>query len=86
MLCPICNSDTKVTDTRPTHEGHRIRRRRECFKCHERFTTSEIIIADKMNTLGISKHISDRRDAMRRAINFVADAQAALKNELGRME
>ncbi len=30
MKCPYCNRpDTKVIDSRPTEEGHAIRRRRE---------------------------------------------------------
>ena len=42
MKCPFCeNSDTKVIDSRPTEEGHAIRRRRECEKCSKRFTTYE---------------------------------------------
>lgn len=42
MRCPFCeNSDTKVIDSRPTEEGHAIRRRRECENCRKRFTTYE---------------------------------------------
>lgn len=44
MKCPFCNySESKVIDSRPTDEGERIRRRRECLKCSKRFTTYEII-------------------------------------------
>lgn len=44
MRCPFCGcEDSKVVDSRPTDEGERIRRRRECFKCSRRFTTYEII-------------------------------------------
>ncbi len=42
MKCPYCNSeDTKVIDSRPTEDGHAIRRRRGCEKCGKRFTTYE---------------------------------------------
>lgn len=42
MRCPYCESpDTKVIDSRPTEEGHAIRRRRGCEKCGKRFTTYE---------------------------------------------
>lgn len=42
MKCPYCDSpDTKVIDSRPTEEGHAIRRRRGCDKCGKRFTTYE---------------------------------------------
>lgn len=42
MRCPYCESlDTRVIDSRPTEEGHAIRRRRECDGCGKRFTTYE---------------------------------------------
>ena len=44
MKCMYCGcEDSKVIDSRPTDEGERIRRRRECTKCGKRFTTYEII-------------------------------------------
>ncbi len=44
MRCPFCNElDSKVIDSRPTDEGNSIRRRRECLRCHRRFTTYETI-------------------------------------------
>jgi transcriptional repressor NrdR len=40
MKCPFCsNTSSKVTDKRTCPEG--IRRRRECLKCKNRFTTYE---------------------------------------------
>lgn len=42
MNCPKCKaSDTKVLDSRVTEGGRVIRRRRECEKCGNRFTTFE---------------------------------------------
>lgn len=42
MKCPFCdNPDTKVIDSRPTEDGHAIRRRRGCDACNKRFTTYE---------------------------------------------
>lgn len=42
MRCPFCGyDDSKVIDSRPTDEGVAIRRRRECIKCSQRFTTYE---------------------------------------------
>ncbi len=42
MHCPVCHSkDSKVVDSRLTHEGYAIRRRRECVKCQYRFSTME---------------------------------------------
>ena len=44
MKCPFCAfAESKVIDSRPTDEGERIRRRRECLGCGKRFTTYEII-------------------------------------------
>ncbi|MGN1479159.1 MAG: transcriptional regulator NrdR, partial [Acutalibacteraceae bacterium] len=44
MKCPFCGfEESKVIDSRPTDEGERIRRRRECTKCGKRFTTYEVI-------------------------------------------
>jgi len=44
MRCPFCGfEESKVIDSRPTDEGERIRRRRECLNCTKRFTTYEII-------------------------------------------
>lgn len=44
MKCPYCSfEESKVIDSRPTDDGDRIRRRRECLKCQKRFTTYEVI-------------------------------------------
>ena len=44
MKCPYCSyGESRVIDSRPTDEGERIRRRRECLKCGKRFTTYEVI-------------------------------------------
>jgi transcriptional repressor NrdR len=44
MKCPYCGyEESKVIDSRPTDEGERIRRRRECLNCQKRFTTYEVI-------------------------------------------
>lgn len=42
MHCPFCDTpDSKVIDSRMAAQGAQIRRRRECIKCGERFTTFE---------------------------------------------
>ena len=47
MKCPSCgyfdSKKSKVIDSRPSADGNSIRRRRECLKCHKRFTTFETI-------------------------------------------
>ncbi len=43
LKCPHCGaSESRVIDTRSS--GERIRRRRECFSCEERFTTYERVV------------------------------------------
>ena len=42
MYCPFCAfEETKVIDSRLSGEGQQVRRRRECLRCGERFTTFE---------------------------------------------
>jgi len=42
MRCPFCsNSSTRVIDSRFSGDGEQVRRRRECERCRERFTTYE---------------------------------------------
>ncbi len=42
MKCPYCSfSETKVIDSRESHDLNATRRRRECLKCEKRFTTYE---------------------------------------------
>lgn len=65
MKCPHCGSDKdniKVVDSRPTDDG--IRRRRECGKCHHRFTTSETINTKRAKIIkrdGRRENFNDRK-------------------------
>jgi len=44
VKCPACGYlEDRVIDSRATKEGSAIRRRRECAKCNQRFTTYEEI-------------------------------------------
>ncbi|MBI5410121.1 MAG: transcriptional repressor NrdR [Nitrospirae bacterium] len=44
MKCPFCGHiEDKVIDSRQSKDGDIIRRRRECLKCEERFTSYEKI-------------------------------------------
>ena len=67
MRCPFCdNQETKVIDSRPTEDGHAIRRRRECERCSRRFTTYEkveevILMVVKKDG---SREVFDRRKIM----------------------
>ncbi|MBD3220365.1 transcriptional repressor NrdR [bacterium] len=42
MRCPSCgHDDDRVIDSRAVREGRAVRRRRECLRCGERYTTYE---------------------------------------------
>jgi transcriptional repressor NrdR len=44
VKCPSCGHlEDKVIDSRSAKEGQAIRRRRECLRCHRRFTTYETV-------------------------------------------
>lgn len=44
MRCPFCShGEDKVVDSRSSKEGRAVRRRRECLRCGQRFTTYEYI-------------------------------------------
>ena len=52
MKCPFCGEEnTKVIDSRPADEGNSIRRRRQCDKCHKRFTTYEKVEAIPLSVI-----------------------------------
>ncbi|MBI1978736.1 MAG: transcriptional repressor NrdR [Candidatus Aenigmarchaeota archaeon] len=67
MNCPYCSSeDTKVIDKRPS-DDKTFRRRRECDKCHKRFTTYERI---EIVPLTIIKRDGRREDFDRNKIRI----------------
>ena len=44
MRCPFCSSENdKVIDSRSSKDGEAVRRRRQCLRCSQRFTTYEYI-------------------------------------------
>ncbi len=44
MQCPFCQfPDNRVLESRSAESGQSVRRRRECLRCHRRFTTYERI-------------------------------------------
>ncbi len=63
MRCPFCKkTENKVIDSRLSHEGAVIRRRRECLDCGRRFTTYERV--EEMLPLVVKK--DGRREAFDR--------------------
>lgn len=77
MKCPYCdNIDTRVIDSRPTEDGHAIRRRRGCDKCGRRFTTYEKV---EETILMVIKSDGRRREAFDRDKVFKGIARACEK-------
>ena len=101
MKCPFCGfEESKVIDSRPTDEGQRIRRRRECLQCSKRFTTYEIIESvpiivvkkdksreafDRVKLFnGMLRACEKRPVSISQIENAVADIEAELQNSLDR--
>ena len=63
MRCPECdsNNDT-VIDSRPSEQGQRIRRRRECGTCGHRFTTMELNRDELFDLTQIGVHMEKRAE------------------------
>ena len=76
MRCPFCKkTENKVIDSRLSHEGHVIRRRRECLDCGRRFTTYERV--EEMMPLVVKK--DGRREAFDREKVLVGLTKAVEK-------
>ena len=101
MKCPYCSfEESKVIDSRPTDEGERIRRRRECLQCQKRFTTYEIIESlpiivikkDKSREVfnrdkllnGLLRACEKRPVSLEKLENIIDEIEAVLQNSLDR--
>ena len=52
MKCPFCQSNlSKVVDKRSVDSRGEVRRRRECLKCANRFTTYEVLAEVEISVL-----------------------------------
>ncbi len=101
MRCPFCGfEESKVIDSRPTDEGEKIRRRRECLQCQKRFTTYEIIetlpivvvkkdksrqVFDRTKLIGGMLRACEKRPVPLEVIEeAVDDIETALQNSIDR--
>ena len=85
MKCPYCDHpDTRVIDSRPTEEGHAIRRRRGCDSCGKRFTTYEKVeVFDRNKVLnGIIKACEKRPVSMDQMETMVNEIEKQLSNRM----
>lgn len=99
MRCPYCQyQESKVIDSRPTEDGEKIRRRRECLKCSKRFTTYEIVETTPLMVIkkdhsiehfdrekllnGILRACEKRQVSLKTVEEIVDNIEAILKNSL----
>ena len=97
MKCPACHCPyTKVVDSRLSKEGDAIRRRRECEKCGERFTTHERVeevfpliikkdgrreIYDRMKIVAGLKKACEKRPVSLKSVEAIADRIESMLQE-----
>ena len=79
MRCPACAvDDDRVVDSRPGPDGAAIRRRRECRRCGERFTTfervelPELLVRKRAGTVSVFSRDKVLRGMQRAAKGRVA--------------
>jgi transcriptional repressor NrdR len=100
MKCPYCSyEESRVVDSRDTSDG--VRRRRECLKCEERFTTYErlqplmlyVIKKDqrredfnKQKLLGGIRKACEKRPLATGAVEKLADDIETELYQMGRTE
>ena len=86
MRCPFCdNQETKVIDSRPTEDGHAIRRRRECERCSRRFTTYEKV--EEVILMVVKKDGSREAFDRRKIMNGIIKAcVATMENMVDQIE
>lgn len=87
MNCPKCKAaDTRVLDSRVTENGRVIRRRRQCEKCENRFTTFE---RAAMGTLMVKKkdgsHEIYNRNKLEQGIWIACGKRPVTKNQIDDM-
>jgi transcriptional repressor NrdR len=91
MHCPFCaHEETKVTDSRLTADGGQVRRRRECLKCGERFTTfetAELLMPRVIKSDGSREPFDERKlkGGMTKALEKRPVSMEAIEQAAGRV-
>ena len=83
MRCPYCGADeSKVIDSRPTEDGEKIRRRRECLSCKKRFTTYEIVETVPLMVIkkDRSREVFDRQKLLNGMLRACESALSAMSS------
>ena len=86
MLCPSCFAEeTKVLVSRLVSDGYQVRRRRECEKCHERFTTfetAELVVPKIIKNDGSREPFDE--DKLRRGIQHALEKRPVSLDDVER--
>lgn len=91
MKCPFCSAeDTRVVDSREADDGDAVRRRRECARCGERFTTyehAELKMPQIIKSDGVRETFDEQklRQGMGRALEKRPVDVEAVERALGRI-
>ncbi len=87
MFCPVCNNkETSVVDSRPNNEGMVVRRRRECDKCHYRFSTvEEIELLDLVVIKNNGRRESYMRDKLEKSLRIPLTKRSYTEESFGKL-
>ena len=85
MLCPFCGHVAdKVVDSRESKPGDAIRRRRECLRCGQRFTTYERI--DEIPYMVVKKDSRREKFDRQKVLNGLLRACEKRPVSMGQLE
>ncbi len=85
MLCPFCGHVAdKVVDSRESKPGDAIRRRRECLRCEQRFTTYERI--DEIPYMVVKKDSRREKFDRQKVLNGLLRASEKRPVSMGQLE
>ena len=84
MKCPFCNGGSHVVDTREVSDA--IRRRRECDRCAQRFTTYERVSATNLQVVKSDGRREDfRREKLLHGLRLACVKRPVATDELERL-
>jgi|SRR3989338_8202839 len=71
MICPFCQDQTKVIDSRLIKDGHAVRRRRKCLACAFRFSSvEELRILDLIVVKRDGRHEPYQREKIEKGLRL----------------
>lgn len=93
MRCPAChNMENRVLESRSAESGQSVRRRRECLKCKERFTTYEriefaplVVLSQAIGAFGASQGVNRSafdRQKLLRSIERICERTTVSESEI----